>query len=103
MAIETTKFDIQNHLETHDDQVAYLEAVFEDGDPGLVAAALGDIARAHGASAFARETGLSRETIYKALRPGGNPTLATLNKAVKALGLKLSLAPVSPISVAAGK
>jgi probable addiction module antidote protein len=53
---------------------------------------LGDIARAVGPSKFARETGLSRETIYKALKPGGNPTLDTVSKSVKALGLRLSLA-----------
>lgn len=93
MTIETTRFDIQDHLKTREDQVAYLEAVLEDGDSELIAAALGDIARAHGATQFAKETGLSRETIYTALRPGGNPTLDTMSKAVKALGLRLSLAP----------
>ncbi len=91
MTIETTRFDIQAHIATREDQVAYLEAVLDDGDPSLIAAALGDIARAHGASQFARETGLSRETIYKALKPGGNPTLDTLTKALRALGMKLSL------------
>jgi probable addiction module antidote protein len=94
MPIETTRFDIQAHIATREDQVAYLEAVLEDGDPSLIAAALGDIAHAHGASQFSRETGLSRGTIYKALRPGGNPTLETMTKAVKALGMKLSLTPV---------
>jgi probable addiction module antidote protein len=91
--METTRFEIQTHLATREDQIAYLEAVLEDGDPSLIAAALGDIARAHGAARFARETGLSRETIYKALAPGGNPTLDTIAKAVKALDLRLSLAP----------
>ena len=70
MPIETTRFDIQTHIATREDQVAYLEAVLEDGDPSLIAAALGDIAHAHGASQFSRETGLSRGTIDKALRPG---------------------------------
>jgi probable addiction module antidote protein len=95
MAIETIRFDIQNYIKTREEQIAYLEAALEDGDSGLIAAALGDIARAHGASKFAEETGLSRETIYKALRPGGNPTLDTMTKAVRALGLKLTLAPLS--------
>ena len=94
MAQETIRFDVLNHLETREDQVAYLEAALEDGDPGLIAAVLGDIARARGASEFAKEAGLSRETIYKAFRPGGNPTLETLAKCVKALGMRLSLAPV---------
>jgi probable addiction module antidote protein len=91
MALETVKFDVQNHLKTRAERIAYLEAVLEDGDPGLIAGALGDIARAIGPSKFARETGLSRETIYKALKPGGNPTLDTVSKSVKALGLRLSL------------
>jgi probable addiction module antidote protein len=93
MAIATTRFDVQAHLKTREDQIAYLDAVLEDGDASLIAAALGDIARARGAAQFARETGLSRETIYKALRPGGNPTLDTIAKAVKALDLRLSLTP----------
>jgi probable addiction module antidote protein len=91
MPIETTRFDVQQHLETTEDQVAYIEAVLEDGDPDLIAAALGDIVRARGASEFARETGLSRETIYKALRAGGNPTLDTISRTLRALGLRLSV------------
>jgi probable addiction module antidote protein len=93
MAVETARFDVQRYLGSREDQVAYLEAALEDGDPSLIAAVLGDIARAHGAARFAKETGLSRETIYKALKPGGNPTLDTIAKAVKALNLRLSLAP----------
>ena len=89
--MQTTRFDVTDHLSTHEEQVAYLEAAFEDGDPSLVAAAIGDIARARGASEFARASGLSRETIYKTLVPGGNPTLDTVAKAAKALGVRLSL------------
>jgi probable addiction module antidote protein len=95
MAIETIRFDVQDYIKTAEEQAAYLMAALDDGDPSLVAAALGDIARARGASQFAKDTGLSRETIYKSLRPGGNPTLDTLSKAVKGLGLKLSLAPAA--------
>jgi probable addiction module antidote protein len=68
---------------------AYLEAALEDGDPALVAAALGDIARAKGMADIARETGLGRESLYKALSPEGNPEFATVLKVVKALGLRL--------------
>jgi len=68
---------------------AYLEAALEDGDPVVVAAALGDIARASGMSAIAREAGLGRESLYKALSPGGNPEFATVLKVVRALGLRL--------------
>lgn len=91
MPIETTKFDTQDHLKTVEEQAAYLQTALEDGDPSFIATALGDIARAHGVTRFSRETGLSRETIYKTFRPGGNPTLDTLTKAAKALGFKLAL------------
>ena len=85
----TRVWDVAEHLETKEDMAAYLEAALEDGDPALVAAALGDIARAKGMADIARETGLGRESLYKALSPEGNPELATVLKVVKALGLKL--------------
>ena len=66
-----------------------LEAALEEGDPALVAAALGDIARARGMAQIARETGLGRESLYKALSPEGNPEFATVLKVVHALGLRL--------------
>lgn len=94
MALKTTKFDIQAHLKTPEEQAAYIEAALETGDPSFIAIALGDIAKARGVTAFAKETGLSRETIYKTFREGGNPTLDTLAKAGKALGLRLSFVPV---------
>ncbi len=72
-------------------QVACLEAVPDDVDPTLIAAALDDIPRAHGVSQFARQTRLSREKVFKALKPDGNPTLETMTKALKALGIKLPL------------
>ena len=68
---------------------AYLEAALEDGDPALIAAALGDIARAKGMSQIARETGLGLESLYKALSPDGNPEFSTVLKVVRALGLRL--------------
>ena len=91
MTSESRVFDIQNYIATPEEQTDYLAAAFEDGDPALIAAALGDIARARGVTAFAKESGISREAVYKGLRPGGNPTLATLAKAAKALGFKLAL------------
>lgn len=89
--IETRPFDIQNYLATPEDRAAYLDAILEDGDPSLIAAGLGEIAKAVGVSEFARKSGLSREAIYKGLAPGGNPTLETLAKATKALGLRLTV------------
>lgn len=86
---ETRPWDAAEHLETEEDMAAYLEAALEEGDASLVAAALGDIARAKGMTWIARETGLGRESLYKALAPEGNPELATVLKVVRSLGLKL--------------
>ena len=86
---KTTRWDPADHLETNDDIVAYLEAALEDGDPALVAAALGDIARAKGMTQVAKDAGLGRESLYKALSPAGNPEFATILKVVSALGLQL--------------
>lgn len=93
MPLETREFDIQNYLKTPADQVAYIEAALETDDPSFIAQALGEIARARGVTAFAEQAGLSREAIYKAFRKGGNPTLDTLSKATKALGLRLTVVP----------
>ena len=82
-------WDAVEHLKSDVDMAAYLEAALEDGDPALVAAALGDIARAKGMTEIAREAGLGRESLYKALSPGGNPEFATILKVVRALGLRL--------------
>src|SRR5882757_382518 len=70
----------------------YLDAVFEDGDPALITAALGDVARAKGMSQVAQEAGLGRESLYKALSPEGNPEFGTVLKVIRALGLKLKVA-----------
>jgi probable addiction module antidote protein len=90
--LKTLPWDAAAYLKTADDIANYLEAVLEDGDPALVAAALGDIARAKGMTKIARAAGLGRESLYKALSPGGNPELATVLKVIRALGLKLSVA-----------
>jgi len=68
---------------------AYLEAALEQEDTALFAAALGDVARANGMSRIARETGLGRESLYKALSPEGNPEFGTVLKVMRSLGLKL--------------
>jgi probable addiction module antidote protein len=87
--IKTRPWDVVEHLETEEDITAYLEAVLDDGDPALVSAALGDIARARGMTEIAREAGLGRESLYKALSPEGNPEFATVMKVLRALGLSL--------------
>jgi probable addiction module antidote protein len=86
---KTRPWDVAEHLETVEDMAAYLEAALEEGDPALIAAAMGDIARAKGITQIARETGLGRESLYKALSTEGNPEFATVLKVVKALGLRL--------------
>ena len=89
----TTTWDPADHLVTDEDMAAYLEAALEEGEPALVAAALGDIARAKGMTHVAREAGLGRESLYKALSPAGNPEFATILKVVAALGLQLHATP----------
>lgn len=91
---KTTVWDPVEDLKTPEDELAYLEAAFEDGDPALIAAVIGDIARARGISQIARDAGLSREAMYKAFRPEGNPTLVTLASVTKALGFRLAVAPI---------
>lgn len=91
---QTVPWDATEHLETEEDMAIYLEAALEENDPALVAAALGDIARAKGMTQIAREAGLGRESLYKALSPEGNPELATVLKVLKALGLRLHAATV---------
>lgn len=86
--LETLPWDAAAHLETNEDMIAYLDAALEDGDPGLIVAVLGDIARAKGMTQIARRTGLGRESLYKALSPTGNPEFATILKVVRALDLQ---------------
>jgi len=90
---KTRIWDPAEHLVTNEDMAAYLEAALQEGDPALIAAALGDIARAKGMSQIARDAGLGRESLYKALSPEGNPEFATIMKVVGALGLQLHAAP----------
>lgn len=86
---ETRPWDAAALLCSDDDIVAYLEAVLDEGDPALLAAALGDVARAKGMTRIARDAGLGRESLYKALSLGGNPEFATVQKVIRALGLRL--------------
>ena len=91
--IVTTTWDPAEHLATEEDMAAYLEAALEQNDAALIAAALGDIARAKGMTQVAREAGLGRESLYKALSPDGNPEFATIMKVISALGLQLHAGP----------
>ena len=96
--IKTRPFDMANYLNSDEDIAEYLVQALEDGDAALLAAALGDVARARNMAQLARDTGLTREGLYKALSGEGNPSLSTVMKVMKAMGLKLS---VQPLNVAA--
>ena len=87
----TTRYDVAEHLRTPKEMAAYLEACLEeaDGDAAFIAKALGDIARAKGMSQVARDAGLSRESLYKALSGDRSPGFDTILKVVEALGLRL--------------
>ncbi len=87
----TTPYDTVDYLKTEEDMALYFEACLEEAgdDPSFIAKALGDIARARGMTQLARDTGLAREGLYKALSGQGNPEFATILKVVKALGLQL--------------
>ena len=85
-----SRYDAADYLKSHEDVIAYLEAAMEDGDAAVIATALGSIARARGMMHLARETGLTREGLYKALSADGNPSLGTVLKVMKALGVRLA-------------
>ena len=90
--IETTRYDIAEHLRTPEEMAAYLEACFEEanGDAAFIAKALGDIARANGMTQVARDAGLSRESLYKALSGERAPDFDTILRVMNALGLQLN-------------
>ncbi|NJR56284.1 MAG: putative addiction module antidote protein [Acaryochloris sp. CRU_2_0] len=96
MAINTIRWDAAEHLKTEEDMQLYLEACLEEAgdDPTLIVHALGVIARAKNMSQLSRVTGISREGLYKALSPEGNPTFSTVAKVAKALGFKLTVEPI---------
>ena len=90
MARKVTRWDPSEYLDSPQAIADYLEAAFDDGDPALIAAALGDIARAMGMTQLANQTGVTREALYKALSPTGDPRLSTFLGVIKALGLRLT-------------
>ncbi len=94
----TTRYDVAEHLRTPEEMAAYLEACFEEanGDASFIAKALGDIARAKGMTQVARDAGLSRESLYKALSGDRAPGFDTILKVMGALGLKLNAQAIQP-------
>jgi probable addiction module antidote protein len=95
MALKLTKWDVVEHLKTDEDMASYLEAAMEQAgdDAAFIAKVLGDIARAKGMTQLARDTGIGRESLYKALSGQGNPSFSTILKVVHALGVRLHAAP----------
>ena len=89
---KTRPWDPAEHLETEEDMAAYLNVALDEGDLGLILAALGDIARAQRMARVAQETGLGRESLYKSLSANGNPEFATVLKVMRSLGLRLQVA-----------
>jgi probable addiction module antidote protein len=91
MAIELTRFDAAAHLADEDSQAEFLSEALATGDAGYIAHAIGVVARARGMSGLAADTGFKRQQLYRALSEDGNPTLETLTKVIKALGLRLAV------------
>jgi probable addiction module antidote protein len=83
------KFDAADYLDSAEAIAAYLEVAFAEDDPAFIANALGTVARAKGMTEVARKTGMSRESLYKALSSNGNPEFATVLKVLRALDLKI--------------
>jgi probable addiction module antidote protein len=96
MTLKLNKWDVLDHLKTEEDMTLYLEACFEEAgdDPAFIAKALGDIAKARSMTQLAKDTGLGRESLYKALSGEGNPSFGTILKVIKALGLRLHVQAV---------
>ena len=91
---ELPEFDATEYLNSEEDIAAYLTTVLEENDPALLAAALGDIARSRGMTQVAKDSGITREALYKALRPGSEPRFDTISRVCAALGVRLVAQPV---------
>lgn len=87
--ITVRPWDVTRYLDSDEAIALYLDAILEEDDPVLLAAALGDVARAKGMTSVSRETGLGRESLYKSLSENGNPEFATVHKVIRSFGLKL--------------
>ncbi|MEA2983226.1 MAG: hypothetical protein QOF91_1300 [Alphaproteobacteria bacterium] len=99
MMAKTTRFDAADYLDSEERQVAYITAALETGDADFVRDALGLVARARGMGEIAKNAGLNRESLYKALGDSGNPEFSTVMRVLRAMGLTLSARPVAPTRV----
>ena len=91
---EIPEFDAAEYLTNDEDVAAYLTTILEENDAALLAAALGDIARARGMTQVAKDSGITREALYKALRPGSEPRFDTVSRVCAALGVRLVAQPL---------
>jgi probable addiction module antidote protein len=95
---ELPEFDAAEYLNSEEDVAAYLTSILEENDPALLAAALGDIARSRGMTQVAKDSGITREALYKALRPGSEPRFDTVNRVCAALGVRLVAQTVKTVA-----
>jgi probable addiction module antidote protein len=95
--LKTARWDVTEHLKDEADMAAYLQAMIDESgnDPKMIAVAIGDIARAKGMTQVARDAGIAREALYRALSPEGNPEFATVLKVLNALHLELAVRPAA--------
>ena len=92
--LKITRFDVSEYLDNEEVIAAYLEEALSLGDPEVFLTAVGDVAKARGMTSIARETGLGRESLYKAFAPGARPGYETVQKVLGALGVKLTVSPL---------
>ena len=96
MDVELTPFDPADYLDSDEMIAEYLAAAAEEPNPDVFLAALGDVARARGMAQVAKDAGLGRESLYKALAPGSHPRFETVNAVLKALGVRMTFSPAPP-------
>ena len=92
--LRTTKWDASEYLKSEEDIAHYIAAAFEDGNPDLIALAIGNVAKARGMTEIARKAGVSRENLYRSFKKGGDPRLTTLLGVMHSLGVKLTAVPL---------
>ena len=93
MKSKLCNWDVTNALKTPEARAAYIEAAIEEHDPEFLTIALGDVAKAEGMTKVARKSKVTRENLYRAFSPGGNPTMATVMRVLDALGLRICVSP----------